>query len=135
MFDEPTTDLDPLGKLEIFAVLAAMRRHGYTLVVIEHESAAAEQADRLIILSGGRIVADDTPERVLADVDFLDAHGVRPPDFSRARRAQWHLTPRRRSLDDRRSSAAQAVISDQWSVISHAQLGTQHAATQHSATR
>src|SRR6185436_2587643 len=48
VFDEPTTDLDPLGKLEIFAVLGTMRRQGYTLVVIEHESAAAEHADRLL---------------------------------------------------------------------------------------
>ncbi len=83
VFDEPTTDLDPLGKLEIFAVLAAMRREGYTLVVIEHEIAAAEQADRLIVMSKGRIVCDDTPAKVLARADFLLQHGVRPPDRSR----------------------------------------------------
>ena len=83
VFDEPTTDLDPVGKLEIFAVLAAMRRQGYTLVVIEHEIAAAEHADRLLIMSHGRIVADDVPERVLARVDFLRQHGVRAPDLNR----------------------------------------------------
>ena len=87
VFDEPTTDLDPLGKLEIFAVLAAMRREGYTLVVIEHEIAAAEQADRLIIMSKGRIVCDDTPATVLARADFLLQHGVRPPDRSRVAQA------------------------------------------------
>jgi energy-coupling factor transporter ATP-binding protein EcfA2 len=83
VFDEPTTDLDPLGKLEIFAVLASMRREGYTLVVIEHEIAAAEQADRLIVMSKGRIVCDDTPAKGLARADFLLQHGVRPPDRSR----------------------------------------------------
>src|SRR5207244_8171850 len=65
VFDEPTTDLDPLGKLEIFTVLGTMRRQGYTLVVIEHEVAAAEHADRLIIMNDGQIVADDVPDRVL----------------------------------------------------------------------
>jgi len=126
VFDEPTTDLDPLGKLEIFAVLGTMRRRGYTLVVIEHESAAAEQADRLIILSGGRIVADDTPERVLTQVDFLDGHGVRPPDFSRLA-ARWQLTPLPRSIDAAEAALRQAVSggqlrvtrSDQSSPLTH----------------
>jgi energy-coupling factor transporter ATP-binding protein EcfA2 len=104
VFDEPTTDLDPLGKLEIFAVLATMRREGYTLIVIEHESAAADQADRLVVMSEGRIVADDVPARVLAQVDFLDRHGVRPPDISRLA-VRLHLSPPPRSLD-----AAEAAI-------------------------
>jgi len=98
VFDEPTTDLDPLGKREIFTVLATMRQQGYTLVVIEHEIAAAERADRLIILSAGRIVADDAPERVFAQVDFLEAHGVRPPDLNRIA-ARLHLAPPR-SLEE-----------------------------------
>jgi energy-coupling factor transporter ATP-binding protein EcfA2 len=99
VFDEPTTDLDPLGKLEIFAVLAGMRREGYTLVVIEHEIAAAEQADRLIVMSQGRIVCDDTPATVLGQVDFLHKHGVRSPDVSRLA-ARLHLVAVPRSVDE-----------------------------------
>jgi energy-coupling factor transporter ATP-binding protein EcfA2 len=90
VFDEPTTDLDPMGRMEIFAVLAAMRQHGYTLVVIEHEVAAAELADRVLVISRGRVVADDAPARVLGRVEFLDRHGVRPPDLARlANRLGW----------------------------------------------
>ena len=99
VFDEPTTDLDPIGKLEIFAVLAAMRRDGYTLIVIEHEVAAAEVADRVIIMSEGRIVADGVPAHVLARVEFLDQHGVRPPDLSRLA-ARLGLDPPPGSLDE-----------------------------------
>ncbi|MBI3781841.1 MAG: energy-coupling factor ABC transporter ATP-binding protein [Deltaproteobacteria bacterium] len=99
VFDEPTTDLDPLGKLEIFAVLAAMRRQGDTLVVIEHETAAAELADRLIILSDGRVVADDEPARLLADVEFLEKYGVRPPDLSRVAR-RFELSAPLTSIED-----------------------------------
>jgi energy-coupling factor transporter ATP-binding protein EcfA2 len=116
VFDEPTTDLDPLGKLEIFTVLATMRREGYTLVVIEHESAAAEQADRLIILGGGRIVADDTPERVFAQVDFLEAHGVRAPDFSRLA-ARWHLPPLPSSLDGAETVLRETILRNDCSVL------------------
>ena len=107
VFDEPTTDLDPLGKLEIFAVLGAMRREGYTLVVIEHEIAAAEQADRLIVMSKGRIVCDDTPAKVLARADFLLQHGVRPPDRSRVALAFGLHPPN--SLDEA-EAALRAVL-------------------------
>ena len=99
VFDEPTTDLDPVGKLEIFAVLGRMRRDGMTLLVIEHESAAAEPADRLVILHEGRIVADDTPARLLPQVEFLRAHGVRPPDLC-AVAAALRMTPVPRSVDE-----------------------------------
>ncbi len=97
VFDEPTTDLDPVGKLEIFDVLARMRRLGYTLLLIEHETVAAEKADRIVLLSAGRVVADDTPDRVLPDVRFLDAHGVRPLDVDRIA-AAWRVTVADRSV-------------------------------------
>jgi len=99
VFDEPTTDLDPVGKLEIFAVLGRMRRDGMTLLVIEHESAAADHADRLVLLHEGRIVANDTPARLLPQVDFLRAHGVRPPDLCAVASA-LRLTPAPRSVDE-----------------------------------
>jgi len=108
VFDEPTTDLDPLGKLEIFAVLASMRQHGYTLVVIEHETVAAEKADRVIVMSDGQIIADGAPQDVLARVDFLHAHGVRPPDLSRLGK-QLYLDPPPRSLDEAETRVRHAL--------------------------
>jgi energy-coupling factor transport system ATP-binding protein len=104
VFDEPTTDLDPLGKLEVFAVLATMHSQGYTLIVIDHEVAAAERADRLIVLSQGRVIADDSPAVVLSQVDFLRTHGIRPPDLS-AIAARLQLAPPPRSIDE-----AEAVL-------------------------
>lgn len=99
VFDEPTTDLDPLGKLEIFDILGRMRSRGYTLVVIEHETAAAEHADRLVLMEHGRIVADDRPEVLFARPDAMERYGVRPTDFGRiAQRLQ--LSPAPTTLDD-----------------------------------
>jgi energy-coupling factor transport system ATP-binding protein len=83
VFDEPTTDLDPLGKIQIFEVLGALRETGSTIVLIEHEIAAAERADRLVLLDDGRIVADGHPDELLVDVGRLEAVGVRPPDLER----------------------------------------------------
>jgi energy-coupling factor transport system ATP-binding protein len=110
VFDEPTTDLDPLGKLEVFDVLAGMRGRGYTLVVIEHETAAAEHADRLLIMSGGTIVADDHPRELFARPDFLDGHGVRPTDLGLiAQRLQ--LRPAPATLEEARALLSERVQS------------------------
>jgi len=83
IFDEPTTDLDPLGKAEIFAVLESLRGEGSTILLIEHETEAAQRADRLLLMDGGRLVADGPPEQLLRDVDRLERLGVRPLDLDR----------------------------------------------------
>lgn len=82
VFDEPTTDLDPAGKEEVMTVLAALRTRGTTLILIEHEIRAAELADRLILLDGGRIVADEAPGALLSQVARLEHHAVRPPELA-----------------------------------------------------
>jgi energy-coupling factor transport system ATP-binding protein len=90
VFDEPTTDLDPLGKAAVFDVLAALRARGRTILLIEHETEAAERADRLLLMEAGRIVAGGDPARLLRDVDGLEQRGVRPLDLDRiAARLGW----------------------------------------------
>ena len=80
LFDEPTTDLDPAGRTEVLGVLAGLRAEGITLLVIEHDTAAAAAADELLLLDAGRIVARGAPAATLADVDRCAAIGVRPHD-------------------------------------------------------
>lgn len=99
IFDEPTTDLDPLGKREIFAVLEHLRGEGCTLVVIEHEIAAAENADRVLLMDHGRIVADAPPHEILPRVDLLERHAIRPADLD-AVAARLRLSPATRSVHD-----------------------------------
>ena len=84
VFDEPTTDLDPEGRQEIFALLGQMRKQGHTLVVVEHEvTAAAGTADRLLILADGEVVADGPPVELLPRVDILERYGIKPHDCDR----------------------------------------------------
>jgi energy-coupling factor transporter ATP-binding protein EcfA2 len=91
IFDEPTTDLDPQGKREIFDVLSLLRNRGLTVLLIEHETVAAVAADRLIILAGGRIAVDGKPSRVLPQVKRLVDLGVRPADLDRIGAALGHV--------------------------------------------
>lgn len=83
VLDEPTTDLDPRGKVEVFDALAALRSQGLTIVLVEHEIAAAERADRLVLMADGRIVAADAPARILPAAGRLEDLGVRATDLDR----------------------------------------------------
>ena len=83
VFDEPTTDLDPEGRQEIFILLGQMREQGHTLVVVEHEVTAALAADRLLLLADGEVVADGPPHVLLPQVEMLERYGVKPHDCDR----------------------------------------------------
>jgi cobalt transport protein ATP-binding subunit len=83
VLDEPTTDLDPQGRQEIFALLGRMRGDGSTLIVVEHELAAAVAADQIVLLAAGEIVAAGSPRDVLPQIDLLTRYGIRPHDLDR----------------------------------------------------
>jgi energy-coupling factor transport system ATP-binding protein len=83
VLDEPTTDLDPQGRQEIFALLGQMRADGHTLMLVEHEVSAATLADRVVILAAGAIVTTGSPENILPQTAMLERYGVRPRDTDR----------------------------------------------------
>jgi cobalt transport protein ATP-binding subunit len=80
VLDEPTTDLDPAGRAEVFDTLAALRAEGLALLLIEHDPAAAVDADQLLLMRAGRVLASGPPRALLADVERCTAAGVRPHD-------------------------------------------------------
>jgi ABC-2 type transport system ATP-binding protein len=65
--DEPTTGLDPAARRRTWEVVARMRADGATVLLTTHSMEEAERlADRLIILAGGRVVADVPPAELTA---------------------------------------------------------------------
>ena len=84
VLDEPTTDLDPEGRAEVFELIAKLRAEGLSLIVIEHESEELRAADRIIVLREGEVAADGPPAEVFARTELLTACGVRPPGLGRA---------------------------------------------------
>ncbi len=77
--DEPTTDLDPLGKQQIFDIADELRKQSeLSLVIIEHETEEALSADRLIFLFDGQIICDGDPGELLRDVAKMDDIGIMP---------------------------------------------------------
>jgi energy-coupling factor transport system ATP-binding protein len=82
--DEPTTDLDPTGKLGVFEVAEELRnRDDVTLVVVEHETEETLDADRIVVFKEGVVVRDGSAREVLRDVELLEGAGVMPLQVTR----------------------------------------------------
>jgi ABC-2 type transport system ATP-binding protein len=65
--DEPTAGVDPEGRLAIRAVVADLRAQGVCVLLTTHELTEAEKmADRIVILSKGRVVLDGAPSELTA---------------------------------------------------------------------
>jgi polar amino acid transport system ATP-binding protein len=65
LFDEPTSALDPEVTGEVLSVMAELAREGMTMIVVTHEMGfAREAADRVVMMDGGVVVEDCSPERM-----------------------------------------------------------------------
>ena len=70
LLDEPTTGLDPQARHLVWERLFRLKQRGVTLVLTTHYMDEAEQlCDRLVVMDGGRIVAEGSPRD--ADRDLL----------------------------------------------------------------
>ena len=65
LLDEPSTGLDPGARLDLWAALEDLRsRHGVTVLCTTHLMEEAARADRVGIVSGGKLVASGTPSEL-----------------------------------------------------------------------
>jgi polar amino acid transport system ATP-binding protein len=63
--DEITSALDPELKHEVLEVLEELKQEGLTLIVVTHELGFARRsADRIVVLDGGRVIEDGTPDQI-----------------------------------------------------------------------
>ena len=80
VLDEPTAMLDPVGRREVVSTVTRLcREKGMTVMLITHHMAECIGADRLIVMSEGRIVADGTPRKVFSQVELLRSEGLAVP--------------------------------------------------------
>ena len=81
VLDEPTAMLDPVGRKEVLDTVRRLNREaGITVVLITHHMDEAAQADRLIVMHDGHIMADSRPEQVFQNVDGLRSLGLEVPE-------------------------------------------------------
>ena len=81
LFDEPLANLDPAtGKTAIDLIDKVWRETNRTVVIIEHrlEDVLYRDVDRIVVVSQGRIVADMSPDELMA-ANILPGLGIREP--------------------------------------------------------
>ena len=80
VLDEPTAMLDPIGRKDVLRTIKELNRtRGVTVVLITHHMDEAAQADRLIVMAKGRVVADGAPKAVFSQVEELRKVGLTVP--------------------------------------------------------
>ena len=84
VLDEPTAMLDPQGRREVVETVERLcREKGMTVVLITHHMEECIGADRLIVMSYGRIAADGTPGEVFSQVELMEREGLDVPETTR----------------------------------------------------
>lgn len=80
VLDEPTAMLDPKGRREVVDTVTKLcREKGITIVLITHHMSECIDADRLIVMSNGDVVADGTPQDVFSQVELMHSEGLAVP--------------------------------------------------------
>ena len=84
VLDEPTAMLDPIGREEVISTVTRLcREKGMTVVLITHHMDECVGADRLIVMSGGSVIADGVPAEVFADIELMEKEGLTVPETTR----------------------------------------------------
>ncbi len=77
VFDEPSAGLDPRGRRGLITLLRGL---GQTLLVSTHDMRlVAEVFPRTVVVDDGEVVADGPTDRILADAELLERHGLEAP--------------------------------------------------------
>ena len=85
ILDEPTAGLDPRGRDKILSMLEELhaREHTTVLMVSHSMDDMARLASRLIVMSGGKIVADGSPREIFSREEMMTSIGLDVPEAAR----------------------------------------------------
>lgn len=89
IFDEPTALLDGTGCRLVREAMASMKKSGISIIIITHDIEEALQAERIVALHNGQIIADTTPAVLFSDEELMARIGIGPPySFQLAKHAR-----------------------------------------------
>lgn len=80
VLDEPTAMLDPKGRKDVMKTVKMLNREfGITVVFITHYMNEAAEANRVVVMNGGKIILDGTPRQVFKESAVLKGAGLDVP--------------------------------------------------------
>ena len=85
ILDESTAMLDPRGRAQVMKTIRNLRDAGISIVSITHYMEEAAQADRILVMSRGRIVMEGTPEQVFSQTKRLHGYHLDVPQATELR--------------------------------------------------
>ncbi len=123
VMDEATTDLDPLGRIEVLSVAKNIREEGRILLIVDHEAETAVTADQVWLMRDGQVISQGPPSEILVDVNLMQSCGIKTlPMVELFHSMSWTGNPltvdtaieliQKHHLAQRRESKAHAVSSD-----------------------
>lgn len=85
VLDEPTSELDPLGRQEIYTTISDLNSEkDTTIIVVEHSSQeVCEKADKLVIINDGHTVWEGDPKDFFKDAQLVQENGIKPIPVSK----------------------------------------------------
>ncbi|MDR2977585.1 MAG: energy-coupling factor ABC transporter ATP-binding protein [Streptococcaceae bacterium] len=87
LLDEPTSQLDPQGARAIFEIVEKLKYKGLTIIMVEQKmEMIAEYSDRVLLMSDGKTVDFDLPERIFSREDLAD-FGLAAPVYTKVAQA------------------------------------------------
>ena len=85
VLDEATAMLDPHGRAQVMRTIRQLREAGITIVSITHYMEEAAQADRVLVMSRGRVVMEGTPEEIFSQTERLHSYHLDVPQAAELR--------------------------------------------------
>jgi energy-coupling factor transport system ATP-binding protein len=84
ILDEPTTAQDYRGRYLLADLAKNLHERGKTIIMITHDmDLIAKYANRVIVMTSGKIIMDGDPHEVFNDIERLRQAGVMPPQITR----------------------------------------------------
>lgn len=85
VLDEATAMLDPRGRAQVMQTIRSLRAAGISIVSITHYMEEAAQADRVLVMNGGKVVMEGTPEEVFSQTERLKSYHLDVPQAAELR--------------------------------------------------
>jgi energy-coupling factor transport system ATP-binding protein len=84
ILDEPTGGLDQAGREMLSKIIQLTHDAGHTMIIISHDmDYVAENSRRVIVMAGGQIILNDTPQAIFSNEEVMRQAQIEPPQITR----------------------------------------------------